>query len=247
MMTKINSPLKKVFTKTILYVIMFSTKKEGKKMRSLSEEKEFWTQLVDMLEQQFGVTTEIVLHDLTKDYENTIIDIRNGYITGRKIGGSGSNLGLEVLAGTVQDGNRFNYITQMKNNRLLRSSSLYIKDDNGKVIGSLCINTDITDSVKFETYLREHNRYSVDTLTEEDPEVFTADVNQLLEYLLQKGQAQVGKPAAVMSKEEKLQFLKYLNDKGAFLITRSGDRVQELLGISKNTMYTYLDMIKGKC
>ncbi len=216
-------------------------------MRSLSEEKEFWTQLVDMLEQQFGVTTEIVLHDLTKDYENTIIDIRNGYITGRKIGGSGSNLGLEVLAGTVQDGNRFNYITQMKNNRLLRSSSLYIKDDNGKVIGSLCINTDITDSVKFETYLREHNRYSVDTLTEENPEVFTADVNQLLEYLLQKGQAQVGKPAAVMSKEEKLQFLKYLNDKGAFLITRSGDRVQELLGISKNTMYTYLDMIKGKC
>ena len=72
-------------------------------------------------------------------------------------------------------------------------------------------------------------------------------MNQLLEYLLQKGQAQVGKPAAVMSKEEKLQFLKYLNDKGAFLITRSGDRVQELLGISKNTMYTYLDMIKGKC
>ena len=116
-------------------------------MKNLNEEKEFLKQLMDMLEQQLGSYTEIVLHDLKKDYANTIIDIRNGHVTDREIGGTGSNLGLEVLQGTVKDGNRFNYITRLKDNRVLRSSSLYIKDDQGDLIGCLCVNTDITDTV----------------------------------------------------------------------------------------------------
>lgn len=29
----------------------------------------------------------VVLHDLEKDYEHTIVDIRNGHITNRKVGG----------------------------------------------------------------------------------------------------------------------------------------------------------------
>ena len=49
-----------------------------------------------------------------------------------------------------------------------------------------------------------------------------------------------------MNREEKIQFLKYLNDKGAFLITKSGERIQSFLGISKYTMYSYLDMIKNE-
>ena len=67
-------------------------------MKNLNDEKNFLTELMDMLEQQMGSHTEIVLHDLKKDYATTIVDIRNGYITGRQIGGTGSNLGLEVLA-----------------------------------------------------------------------------------------------------------------------------------------------------
>lgn len=213
-------------------------------MKRLQDEMTFFSQLMDMLERQLGSGTEIILHDLTKDYSSTIINIRNGHITGRKIGGTGSNLGLEVLAGTVEDGNRYNYITKLKDNRILRSSSLYIKDDEGRVIGCLCINTDITDSVKFEAYLKDFNQYNVDSFDSGSSEIFVQDVGQLLEHFLQEGQMLIGKPAAVMSRNEKLQFIKYLNDKGAFLITKSGERVQEFMGISKYTMYNYLDMVK---
>lgn len=55
-------------------------------MKTLNDEKEFMTQLMDMLEQQLGSHTEVVLHDLKKDYANTIVDIRNGHITGREVG-----------------------------------------------------------------------------------------------------------------------------------------------------------------
>ena len=53
-------------------------------MKNLQDEQIFMTQLLDMLEKQLGSNVEIVLHDLTKDYASTIVDIRNGHVTGRK-------------------------------------------------------------------------------------------------------------------------------------------------------------------
>ena len=72
-------------------------------MKSIYDEWDFFKRLLDMLEQQLGTNTEILLHDLTKDYNHTIVDIRNGHITNRKIGDCGSNLGLRVLSGKVKD------------------------------------------------------------------------------------------------------------------------------------------------
>ncbi len=213
-------------------------------MKKIQDEMSLFKQLLDMLEKQLGSNSEVVLLDLTKEYGSMIIDIRNGNITGRKVGGTGSNMGLEVLAGTVKNGNRYNYITKSKDNKILRSSTLYIRDDEENVIGCICINTDITESVKFEAFLKEFNQYNVESGELESPEIFAQDVSQVLEFLIQEGQKIVGKPAAVMTKNEKLQFLKYLNEKGAFLITKSGEKIQEIMGISKYTMYNYLDMIK---
>ena len=58
--------------------------------------------ILTLIELQFGSKCEVVLHDLTKPYDHTIVDIRNGYITGRKVGDCGSNLGLEVMRGHCQ-------------------------------------------------------------------------------------------------------------------------------------------------
>ena len=211
-------------------------------MNTIQSEQEFFTQLLNMLEQQLGPNSEIVLHDYTKDFSSTIIDIRNGHITGRVVGGAGSNLGLGVLQGTVKDGNKYNYITRLKDGRIVRSSSLYMRDENGKVFGSLCINTDISDTMKFENFLKQYN--SFDTSMPMETEISVNDVNQLLEHLLQEGQQKIGKPACIMTREEKMEFLKYLDQKGTFLITKSGERVQEFLGISKYTMYNYLEIVR---
>ena len=44
-------------------------------MKSIDEQRDLLKHLMDMLEQHFGVTSEIVLHDLTRDYDHTIVDI----------------------------------------------------------------------------------------------------------------------------------------------------------------------------
>lgn len=67
------------------------------------------------------------------------------------------------------------------------------------------------------------------------------NVEELLNDLMQQGVALVGKPVALMTKEDKIQVVRYLNDAGAFLITKSGDKVANLLNISKFTLYSYMD------
>lgn len=212
-------------------------------MKNISEQGTMLTKVMDIMEQHFGAHCEIVLHDLTREYEHTIVDIRNGHITGRKIGDCGSNLGLEVLRGTVVNGDRFNYITHTGDARIFRSSSIYFHDDDSRVIGSICINSDITESVRCEAYLHSVNNYSLKN--DEKPEVFATDVKQLLEHFLVEGEKLVGKPAAQMNKEERSQFLRYLDQNGAFLITKSSDRVCEFLGISRYTLYACLDKLRN--
>ena len=57
--------------------------------------------------------------------------------------------------------------------------------------------------------------------------------------------ALVGKPVAMMTKEDKVKAVQFLNDTGAFLITKSGDKVCKFFGISKYTLYSYIDEAKS--
>lgn len=208
---------------------------------------DFMTRLMDMLENQFGTNTEIVLHDLRGDYNKSIVDIRNGHITNRTIGGCGSNLGLEVIRGTSANGDKFNYITARPDGRFLRSSSMYFRDNSGKVIGSLCINTDITETLKLQDFLYNYNRYEIqENSSNTVQEVFATDVNQLLEHLLESAQKECGRNLERMTRDDKIEFIRYLDRKGAFLIQKSGERVQEYLKISKYTLYEYLKIIHNE-
>jgi predicted transcriptional regulator YheO len=51
----------------------------------------------------------------------------------------------------------------------------------------------------------------------------------------------VGKPVALMNKDDKVRCIQFLNQHGAFLITKSGDKVAKYFGISKYTLYSYID------
>ncbi len=189
---------------------------------------------------QFGPNCEVVVHDLTQPYDHTIIHIENGYITGRKIGDSGTNIGLEVLRGTTGKDNadRYNYVNHAKNGRILRSSSKYIKDQDGTIIGSLCINFDITDLM-----MAQRTIYAITFLdgADDTQEVFTGNVDELLQVLLRSTLTILGKTVSEMTKEDKVKAVRYLDQKGAFLIKKSAEIASAFLGISKFTLYNYLE------
>lgn len=207
---------------------------------------DFYCHLAKCLAAQFGPDCEIVVHDLRNfDHEHSIIAIENGHVTGRKPGDGPSQIVLEALqqghSRKLED--RLAYLTRTRDGKVLRSSTIYIRGEDGDVIGIFALNYDITALVPMEKLLR--------TLTFQDPREeesspISPNVNDLLDSLIEQSVRLIGKPPAMMSREEKIRAIRFLNDSGAFLITKSGPKVCEYFGISKFTLYTYLETIRGE-
>ncbi len=208
-------------------------------MSYVSDNFEVLAGIADCVARQFGANCEVVLHDLTLPYDRTIVHIANSHVTGRKIGDSGTNIGLQVLRGTTaENADRYNYINHAKNGRILRSSSKYFKDASGKIVGSLCINFDITDlivaqkSIQYLAYVEGGD---------DTEEIFSGNVDELIDVLLHETIRRIGKSVPEMTKEDKVEALRYLDEKGVFLIKKSADTVAKFFGVSKFTLYNYLE------
>lgn len=212
---------------------------------------------LDMLKQiakglaaQFGDNCEVVVHDLSGNTaDSSIVYIENGHITGRKTGDGPSAAVLNAIQhqnGPLND--QLAYLTKTENGRILKSSTIYINGENGKPRYLFSINYDITNLLALENSLHSLTGCSntaKDTMhSQESPKKITHDVNILLDELIDQSVALVGVPAALMSKEDKIKAINYLNDAGAFLITKSGDKVAKYFGISKYTLYSYVEINK---
>ena len=202
---------------------------------------DFYKRLAHALALQFGSGCEVVVHDLeAADPSHSIVAIENGHVTGRKLGDGPSHVVLEALhAGEERLEDRLAYLTKTADGKILKSSTVFIRDDHGRTVGIFAVNYDIT-------ILRAMG----DTIAEvvgtgpsapREPEPIVRSVADLLDDLIEQSVQLVGTPVALMTKEEKVRAIRYLNDTGAFLITKSGPKVCKYFGISKYTLYNYLD------
>lgn len=210
-----------------------------------NEQLDFYKRLAHALALQFGSGCEVVVHDLeSADPSHSIVAIENGHVTGRKLGDGPSHVVLEALhAGDTKLDDRLAYLTKTADGKILKSSTVFIRDEDGHAVGIFAVNYDIT-------ILRAMG----DTIAEvvgtgpsapREPEPIVRSVADLLDDLIEQSVQLVGTPVALMSKEEKVRAIRYLNDTGAFLITKSGPKVCKYFGISKYTLYSYLDEAKN--
>jgi len=66
-------------------------------------------------------------------------------------------------------------------------------------------------------------------------------LDDALEHLIAQGEAHIGRPLAEMTRGDKQQLVRYLDDRGAFALRRAVEQVAETLGVSRFTVYNYLD------
>lgn len=205
---------------------------------------DFLKQLAHGLAIQFGSSCEIAIHDLkTKDLEKSIVYIENGHISNRQIGDGPSGIVLETLQSdpsTIHD--KLSYLTKTEDGRILKSSTFYIRDDDGSISYIFSLNYDITAFTAVSTAIQSliATKDNLPDLTGDSPRQITHNVNELLDLLIEQAVAKVGKPVAMMNKDDKVAVVQYLDHAGAFLITKSGDKVSSYLGISKFTLYSYM-------
>ena len=196
-----------------------------------------------MLVQTFGPDCEVVLHDLT-DPAHSVVYVENGTVTGRKIGDSFDHLIREVLLSEkLQDGFAANYYFTAPNGRRIRSSSLLIQDEAGKLAGALCINLDTTRVTQQLEFLQSllPGAASEASARETQP---GAHVSVMIEDLMDSILA--GADAGALTRDERIEKIRFMDEKGLFLVKGSVEKAAEKLGVNKVTIYSYLDEARGK-
>ena len=202
---------------------------------------ELLKQIAAALAAQFGPNCEVVIHDLSvQNTEHPIVYIENGHVTGRKVGDGPSKVVMEhILRGDEDPRDHLAYLTRTPDGMILKSSTIYIRNSKGKVTAILSINYDISALMMVDNAIS--GLISTPGANQEQERITIVNVNDMLDDLIEQSVALVGKPVALMNKDDKVKAIQFLSRHGAFLITKSGDKVAKYFGISKYTLYSYID------
>lgn len=201
---------------------------------------EAFKQIVGDLGRAIGANCEVVLHDLRQP-ESSIIAI-TGNITGRSVGGPLTDLVLRLVRTGQTSNNLVNYQTRTPDGRVLRSSTLFIRDSRNTLLGCLCINVDLTHWTMARHLLTEFcATMDGDSPGESSAESFVREVDDILQTSVRRAIECVGKPVALMAKDDKLKVIKILDESGIFLIKGAAIYIANALSVSRYTVYNYLE------
>jgi predicted transcriptional regulator YheO len=189
-----------------------------------------------------GKEAEVVLHDLSQP-EESIIFIA-GDLTEREIGGPITDIGLKRLRDENNPDDVLNYKNELDDGRILKSSTMFVTDDDGQVLGCLCVNYNITNLYLVENTIRnfcvldEQNKDNQES--DAQHEIFADNINDVMAKMLSNAIKEVDKPILYMEKNDKIKIIEYLDTKGAFMIKGAVDHTAEKLNVSRYTIYNYL-------
>lgn len=188
----------------------------------------------------FGDNCEVVIHDLTTP-ESSVIYVSNGSVTGRKPGQSFDHLVRQVLLNkNFKNDCVTNYMFITNDGRKIKSSSSLIRDGDGEVIGMICINIDVTEWKILQKTINQFLSVSEEKVDNE------IDVNQnIMDIIDELIENIVGnRDLKEMNRKECIEIIRFMNEKGIFLVKGAIDRVANLMNVSKVTVYSYLDEVK---
>ncbi|SEI11984.1 Predicted transcriptional regulator YheO, contains PAS and DNA-binding HTH domains [Halobacillus karajensis] len=195
--------------------------------------------------EMFGHHCEIVIHDLTNPHASVIFTVNN-HVTGREVGQSFDHLVSTVLQSKdFKEDYLAGYTFVTEDKRTIRSSTTLIRDFNQKVIGAFCINFDVEALHQIQQLMNTFlPTPDVGEEKEEKRSPEVENVEEIVDGLIHQIIQNSAHPA--MKRHEKVELIRFMDEKGIFSMKGSIDKVADLLGISKVTVYSYLDEIKNK-
>lgn len=213
---------------------------------NISKKLKSYIPLADMISESFGNKCEVVIHDLSTP-QNSVVYVSNGYITDRRIGQSFDHLIKDVLLSKdFKNDYKANYTFQLKNGKNIKSSTSLIRDENDVVIGAFCMNFEIDEFIKMQSFLNIFLSENINVSKELDvPTIDSFDnVSEIIDNLIDNTIGDID--VTGMRRSDNIELLTFMYDKGIFLTKGSIDKVANKLQVSPVTIYSYLDEIKKK-
>lgn len=194
--------------------------------------------IVDCIADLLGPTAEVALHKVDT-LEDSIIKIRNGPVTGRKVGDHMSGLGLKMMK-DAQNGldTLGNYRSRTESGRLLKSNAAVLRDKKKRIIALLGINMDIT-------VLRERQEILSAFCMEDSPlqaqeQRFRASLDEIVLDIINEVVGEAKTPVHLLSREEKIHIVAKLKRRGIFYAKGATEKAARAIGVSVPCIYNYL-------
>lgn len=200
--------------------------------------------LAETISEMFGRNCEVVIHDLTK-LENSLVYVA-GDITSRTAGAPITDLIIEKMRQKGNDvENLTSYKSITKDGRVLKSSTTFVRDKDGEIFACLCVNFDITSFMNVSTLIQEFTQINFGVDDDDKTETFATNVHETIDSLVMNAVRNIGIQPKMMQTNDKVNFVKILDAKGVFLIKGAVDYVAIILGVSKFSVYNYLNKVRA--
>lgn len=196
--------------------------------------------LVPFLSKVLGDGTEVVVHDVTHP-KRSLVAIANP-LSGRALGGPMTDLAKEIVERGLHTKENFiaNYDGSAKNINFL-SSTYFIKNE-GRLIGMLCFNRNVSASREMIggliSFLEHHN------LAVPDRTAYHENLDSKVEDYVETRIAQIiglsGVDPERLNAKEKALIVKKLNENGVLKIKGAVEEASKQLFVSIPTIYRYL-------
>lgn len=155
---------------------------------------DFLIRFLEGLQKFLGEDSEILIHDYRKGYDHTIVYALNADLSGRHVGGSPKGgmitqfgKSIEPLKDSIQT------FSNGPKDRFFKSFTTLIPDENGKIIGSVCVNLDVSQLLIAQNALQafiQHPATDIHTPPATDMDALaTKNVDDILQYYMNQAEA----------------------------------------------------------
>jgi len=201
----------------------------------LNQEQESLLEQVRQIAAGLGETlapfTEVVVHDL-RSPRHAILAIHNN-LSGRSVGEPATELGLARIADHHFPQVLANYPNQFSDGRRAKSTSVGIKDSEGRYIAALCLNVDVTLFRSIQNLLEQFAGTQGTPVRESlDP----ASAESIRERIDRFAVGLATTPQALRA-EHRRELIQRLKAEGFLEIRRAMEIVAQHLGVSRATVY----------
>lgn len=222
----------------------------GKSRRDEKRILEVLEAVITGLGRVLGSNVELIVHDM-RHPERSTVAIVNGQVTGRRVGDpiiaaplddKGFAEVLDSARATGRSGAiamTERYVSRTRDGRELGSVSVILRDARGQPFASLCANVDLTPLQMIGG--------AVGTLLGAPPAGNAAagvpekGIDELIDEIVADAVAEVGRPIVAMGREDRVRVVNLMRERGLFMIRGSVERVARVLGVSRYTVYNYLE------
>ncbi|MCZ4610833.1 PAS domain-containing protein [Streptomyces sp. Lzd4kr] len=199
--------------------------------------------VADGLAATFGPMCEVVLHDYRRP-ETSVVAVA-GAVTGRTVGGAMSEIGMRIVARGADAGDELNYVTRTRGGKLVKASTMVLRDSTGTVFGALCVNLDVTAVNDAHALLGA--LAGIGAAPAEVPvTTFGNDIDSVVDAILDAHQLRQNGSWAGLDRTQRLELFRGLDERGVFAVRRAIEQVAGRLGISRASAYSYLSQARAE-